>query len=632
MFIVITNSHETHSPHLLAQLLFGLMLLIPLSSPAVTQTQLATGVQAGIGVALDEINNQLYYVEYTGNTLKRINLPPTCGIPSTPACYASIVVVGDGLSHPEDVALDLDNRQAYVTTRDAPGSGGLWRIDIPPDPITTPGPKTLITFNLGAPQQLVLDLPNNKVYTVGYDDGRLREIDLTTGAKLPIVTGLGHPVGLAVTGDGSTAYVTEQDAPPRVSRVDLITNAYMGKIVDGLTAPFFLDWADLSENALYVVERDPANKISRVDLTTSTMNDAVTTLPFRPSSVKVTSNFTALYTATNNELIKAELLTLAGPIFMGVGHVPADKIIDGYATTDPGYFYQVKHSPFGKTLNIFGNLVNFDALGATQYEVEVSKDGGPFEAINRSWNVYKWNTATSEYELTPVAPVPNTTRYEIPLEADGQYHPEFWYPPFLFMRWASGDNGLYEFRVKLYPSVTLPVLANSLILRVDNSAPQAQLNAICQDGVAGLPGDPCYPDKEIKPCDIVSAGPNTYYFKITAYDSNRHLLSYWLRGLWGNNKSQTIYSDNYSHHVNAEGPYAWSGVVNFPVPRSAPGSGGSLINWASQCNCAHTFYLRTWKRTINGYNYVYRDDWHKSVTLNNSSVTCGSAACGFPCP
>jgi DNA-binding beta-propeller fold protein YncE len=629
---VFNTLHATQLHHLLALIFISLIMITSSPASAVTQTQLATGVSAGIGVALDEISNQLYYVEYTTGTLKRINLPPTCGIPSTPVCSTTIVTVADSMSHPEDVALDLGNRQAYVTTRDDPGTGGLWRIDIPSDPITIPGPKTLVTFNLGAPQQLVLDLPNNKAYTVGYDDGRLREINLTTGAKLPMVTGLGHPVGLAVTGDQSTAYVTEQDAPPRVSRVDLTTNTYLGTVVDGLTAPFFIDWADLSENALYVVERDPANKISRVDLATNSVNDAVTSLPFRPSSVQVTQNFTVLYTATDSELVKADLFDLAGPVFMGVGHVPSTNIVDGYATTDPGYFYQVKHSPFGKKLNIYGNLVQFHALGATQYEVEVSKDGGSFEAVNRSWNVYKWNTTTSKYELTPVAPNPGTTRYEIPLEADGQYHPEFWYPPFLFMRWQSGENGLYEFRVNLYPGGTLSAADNSLILRVDNSAPQAQLNAICQDGVSGTPADPCYPDKEVKPCDIVSSAPNSYYFKVTAYDSNHHLLSYWLRGLWGNNKRATIYSDHYDNHVDAEGPYWWSGVFNFPIPRTAPGSGGSPDTWASQCNCAHTFYLRTWKRTINGYHYIYRDDWHKSVTLSNSGVTCGNAACGFPCP
>ena len=537
--------------------------------------------------------------------------------------------------------MDALGRILYVTTRDAPGSGGLWRIAIPPDPITTPAAKTLVTFNLGAPHQLVLDVVGNKAYTVGFDDGRLREIDLTTGAKLAIVTNLVHPVGLAITSDWSTAYVTEQDTTTRLTRIDLSTKTNLGAVVTGLTAPFFLDWTDLTEGALYVVERDPANRISRVDLNTSTVNDAVTTLPFRPSSVKVTQNFAALYTATDGELIKADLFALAGPVFMGVGHVPATEIVDGYASTDPTYFYKVLHSPFGKTLNIFGNLTAFKAQGASHYEVEVSKDGGPFEKLSRSWNVYKWNTVTKKYEITPVAPEPGTTRYVIPLEADGQYHPEFWYPPFLFMRWASGENGMYEFRVNIYSNATIPeadnTLAvaaadNSLVLRVDNTSPQAELVAICQDGVAGPLGNPCYPDKEVKPCDIISSGANTYYFKVIAYDANHHLLSYWLKALWGNNKSEIVYSDNYSNHIDAEGPYAWSGVYNLPIPRSAPGSGGSPSNWNSKCNCAHTFYLYTLKRTINGYNYVYDDNWHKSVTLTNSGVSCGASACGFPCP
>lgn len=629
IFIPILKGLNSH--YRLGAILTGLMLLGANTAMAVTQTQLAAGVQAGVGVALDEMKSQLYYVEYTAGELKRINLPPTCGIPGTPACASSIVTIADGLSHPEDVALDLDNHRAYVTTRDNPGTGGLWRIDIPPDPVSIPGGKTLITFNLGAPQQLVLVLPANKAYTVGYDDGRLREINLTTGAKLPVVTDLSHPVGLAVTSDGSSAYVTEQDAPPRITRIDLTTNTDLGTVVDGLTAPFFLGWTDISERGLYVVERQPANRISRVDLDSNTVNDAVTALPSNPSGIAVAGNASALYTATNSELVKADLFDLAGPVFMGVGHVPATNIVDGYATTDPGYFYQVRHAPFGKTLNIFGNMVNFRALGATHYEVEVSKDGGSFQPVNRSWNAYKWNISTAKYELTPIAPDPGTTQYEIPLEADGQYHPEFWYPPFLFMRWDSGENGLYEFRINLYPAVALSAADNSLILRVDNDPPQARLNAICQDGVAGTLEDPCYPDKEVKPCDIISTGPNTYYFKITAHDGDHHLLRYWLRALWGNNKQETIYSDHYNNHVDAEGPYWWSGVFNFLVPRTASGSGGSPTSWSSKCKCAHTFRLRAWKRTINGYNHVYHDDWHKSVTLDNAAADCGRD-CGFECP
>ncbi|MCP4710304.1 MAG: hypothetical protein GY869_16910, partial [Planctomycetes bacterium] len=110
-----------------------ILMATPGPSFGVTLEQLATGVQTGLGVALDDLNSQLYYVEYITGTLKRIDLPPTCDVPSTPACSSTIVTVADGFSDPMDVALDLDNRLAYVTTSVNPGSGGLWRVAIPPD-------------------------------------------------------------------------------------------------------------------------------------------------------------------------------------------------------------------------------------------------------------------------------------------------------------------------------------------------------------------------------------------------------------------------------------------------------------------------------------------------------------------
>jgi hypothetical protein len=328
---------------------------------------------------------------------------------------------------------------------------------------------------------------------------------------------------------------------------------------------------------------------------------------------------------------------------MGVGNVPADRIINGYATTDPGYFYQVRHSPFGGTLNIFANLVNFRSLGATHYEVQVSKDGGPYSPLGLSWNMYKWNTTTLKNDPAAIAPEPATTKYRIRLEADGTYHSELWYPPFLSMRWPSGENGLYTFTVRIYRktgavytdiSGSLPAALNSLTLLIDNTPATVKLLNICQKGVAGAPGDPCLPDKEVRPCDIVAGPPatNSYYFKLTAYDAGHHLLNYWLSALWGDNKSETLYSDSYGNHVDAEGPYRWSGVANFIVPRDAPASAGSPAAWHAKCNCAHTFYLGSWKRTIDGYNYILYGDYHKSVTINNTTVTCGAGPCGFACP
>ncbi len=241
---------------------------------AVTQTQITSGLQAAIGISIDEVRNQLYFVEYNppGNgKLKRVDLPPQCGTPSTPSCSSTVTVIADSFRHPEDVQLDLDQGLAYVTTRDDPGTTGvLWRVDI------ATGTKTMVTFNLGEPQQFVLDTSNDAAYVVGYVDGRLRRVDLTTGVKVPVFVGLDHPVGIVVTTDGNTAYVTEQGPPARVTEIDLTAGVKVGEVVrDGvagvsLISPFFLAWTDGSRNSLYVVERDPANRVARVDLTTTT--------------------------------------------------------------------------------------------------------------------------------------------------------------------------------------------------------------------------------------------------------------------------------------------------------------------------------------------------------------------------
>lgn len=641
---IIQRQHLAKVKSLFLFLACGILLLARADfSYAVTKTTVATGLSAAVGAAIDESKNQLYYVEYNAGTLRRINLPPQCGHGTpVPSCSSTIVPIATGFSHPEDVQLDMAHGFAYVTTRDDPGTtGALWKVNI------STGAKTMVTFNLGAPQQLVMDTANNQAFVVGYDDGRLRRIDLTTGAKTPIygttpATKLGHPVGLTITKDRKYAYVTEQDAPARISKIDLTIGVKdPNPVVTGLTAPFFLAWTDNSQNSLYVVERDPVNRVSRVDLITSTKYEVVTeTVPppswwWRPTGIVVGSDGMITYVTTDKAIVKVDMVDMAAiltePVFTMVGHVPSTQIIAGYATTDQEYFFYVKHSPFGGTINISGNLIKFKAappsgFGAEYYQVEVRKDGGTFTPLNLSWNAYKFNPVKGEDELVPVAPDPAAPnplagpKYKIPDEYKDPLKATWWKPYFLMMRWPSGENGYYEFRVKLYnvagTPIPLPVLPakNSLIVRIDNTPPDVKILSIWQKGT---------PDKEIKPCDIVSTGNNQYYFKITAYDPNHHLLSYGLSALWGDNKSDTIASDSYDAHDlvpenlvtgkhEGEGPW-WNGVINSKVPATV---------WSAKCNCAHTFYLGAWKRTIDGYNYILYRDYHKSITINNTGTTC----------
>ncbi len=580
------------------------LALLPLITfAAAAQTDLITGVTGAIGGALDEVNSDLYFVDYNAGTLERVALTPACEIAAPNTCARS--VVASGFSQPEDVALDVDHDLAYVTTRVDPGTtGSLWRVDL------ATGVKTLVTFNLGAPQQIVLDVPAGHAYTVGYDAGQLWRIELATGSKSVMVTGLDHPVGLAITADRATAYVTENGTKLRIAEWEIATGTRIDDTLSGLTAPSFLSWTGPTETGLYFTERNPLRRASWVDLPTKTRFDIALGLPAHPSEMVVNQLTGVAYVTTGPKILRLPMAQLPSePVFLGVGHVPWSDIdaTSGYATTAAGYFKQFQDSPFGGTLNIFGNFDNFSAQGgATHYAVEWTH-GAVTTTLKRSWSSYEWNPSISRYELKSVAPIaPGSDLYAIPVL------PSRWYPPFLMMRWPSSGNGLHHFRIKLYrPGGTgyveiLPgpssgdlsasfVANNYLTLRVDNTPPIVDLKQIVQLSS---------PPDAVGVCSIIDTGPNSFQFEVTARDPNGHMLSYSLRALWGKNKSESVFQESQ--------PFPWNGVLNHSVPPIPPATGG----WASKCGCAHTFYLRGWKRTINGYNYILRRDSHQSVTID----------------
>ena len=568
------------------------------SAYAVNVTNVVTGLNGAIGVDLDETNNHLYFVEYNANSLMRVKL--------SVSPYAVDPAISTGLTHPEDVELDMGQGVAYITTRDNPGTGALYKVDI------ATGTKTLITFNLGAPQQLALDVTNNKAYVVGYDDGRLRSINLTTGSKTVIITGLSHPVGLIVTKDKQYAYVSEQDAPARISQIDLTTGTKVREMVlAGLTAPFFMEWTDETENSLYVAERDPINRVSRVDLITETRQDAFTSLPVRPSGITIGNLGSKIYITTNSSVVQASLsLSTSEPGFMGVGHIPVSAInSQGYATTDPGYFFFVKNAPFGGTMNIFGNMTSMMNDQAVYYSVLVSKDGAAPYALTNSWISYKWNSTVNKYKPVKIAPEPGKKYYKIPVEYST--NPGLWYPPYIIMRWPSSENGLYTFTLKIFNSsgveLTPTTVYNSMVLRIDNTPPEVKIHNIFQYKPAKT---------NIEPCVIVDNGLNQFKYKITAYDAEGHLYNYSIRALYGNNLIHSITSDSYNNHITASAPpppysytpVIWNGIINTEVPSSSYDT--------FTCNCAYTFYISAWGRTINGYNRTQYVKHHKSITIN----------------
>ena len=317
-----------HSPRLRTRLrpwALGLCLMaMATAGHALAPTDVASGLAGAIGTAFDPEHNDLYFVEFTAGTLKRIRLTPDCQPRARPPASSP---PWRAASPTRRTSPSTCPTEWYVTTRDDVGTtGSLWRVNL------TSGVRNLVTFNLGAPQQIALDAATDTAYVAAFDLGRVWKVTLGTGVKAPVVSGLGHPVGLAVKADRTRAYVSLQDAPRRVAEYDLATGAHLRDLATGLTAPFFLAWSDPAETALWLLERDPANRLRRIDVTTATSVIVAIDppgLPFRPSAIATSFSGGNAYVTTDSKVVRLALtaLPMGEPVFLAVGHIrrPASR-------------------------------------------------------------------------------------------------------------------------------------------------------------------------------------------------------------------------------------------------------------------------------------------------------------------
>ena len=294
-------------------------------------------------------------------------------------------VLGSGYTNPEDVKASRDGAHAYVTER----SGDLVRVALAS---ANRASATVVASGMTAPQQMFLDETNHAAYVVEFAaSGSLWRVDLTSGTKAAVLSGLENAVGVVLSSDLQSAYVSEQAASGgRVSRFDLGTGT-RHEIVTGLTAPFFLTWLDADQTTLLVAERDPANRVTAIDVTAGTSHVAASGLPARPSSVAMLT-LGQILVCSDKQIEQVDLTGVfqpAGPLLMGIGFVPFDKITAGGmadTTVDPSYFFQVHNVPFAGTLPLMVNHFRAYNDGARFYRVKV--DG---VVHTDPWTDEKWN-------------------------------------------------------------------------------------------------------------------------------------------------------------------------------------------------------------------------------------------------
>ncbi|RUS17758.1 hypothetical protein BC937DRAFT_89520 [Endogone sp. FLAS-F59071] len=210
-------------------------------------------------------------------------------------------ILGEGYNQPEDVVTSADRVHVYITER----SGDLVRAQL------TNGNRaaaTVVSQGLNAPQQLALDETHSYAYVVEFaSPGRLLRIDLHNGAKTTLIGNLQYAIGLLVTPDGETAYVTEQlsNNVGRLSRINLTTKKRQVLYTSSTAPLFFLTWANPSQSAILVTERDPANKVWLIDLTRSPpiVSQLSAPVPPRPSSVAVV--FSSFLLVSSDSIISA---------------------------------------------------------------------------------------------------------------------------------------------------------------------------------------------------------------------------------------------------------------------------------------------------------------------------------------
>jgi DNA-binding beta-propeller fold protein YncE len=509
-------------------------------------------------------------------------------------------VLGVNYHSPLDIVVTSGGRYAYVTE----GEGNLIKVDLNS---ANRNPANIILSGLSQPHQMALDETRNQVYLVEHaSSGNLTRIDLGSKIKTILTGGLQYPFGLLMTKDFNHAYVTELAGVQgmRLSCIDLSTG-FKEVISTGLIASSYLAWADSTESRILITEGDPANRVTLLDLESIPVNATplLTTSPAPRSVAIVLSD--SLIVCCIEEIDQINLddkyFNSSSPLLMGIGFVPKDRIIDGYADTTKNpvtgipedYFFKVKDSPFGGTLPI---MLNHELARKTAKYYSITVDG---IAQTDAWTDYKWDPIKNAFVLTAATQkIGDTTKFLV------RQANELWYNHWLgyFLNTSVLSNGLHTILVSLFKDDGTPLQTqDQLKVMIDNQWPSASIDEIFHDG------------NLVKACDIVKSGSRLFTFHITAQDPEQHLMSWDLTALWGNNKYKLVDSDNYGKHISAA--KKWQGVAagqDVPAkPWDVFVSGDPTSN-----HCAHTFRLSVCDRVINGWNYLHYNEYHKSITID----------------
>ncbi len=279
-----------------------------------------------------------------------------------------------------------------------------------------------------------------------------------------------------------------------------------------------------------------------------------------------------------------------GPVIAGVGLVPASKIVNGYATTDPSYYLPLKNHVFGGTMHLVGNhttLQNLWNQGARKYWIlHREPPGGSFAPVKESWSNYR---SAVPNDILEIFGADNQGRYPLPNPADNYSIKD------LLLQWPSGsyNPGLHDFKAEFFRAdgSSVPAPPQTLALMVDNNWPHVQVIDILHSG------------KSVPACAIehMSSKTDGVTIRFKVWDIEGNLQRYDLLALWGTDESASITSDVYANHAST---VSWQGESQKDSPLFVP-----------PVTCAYQFRVRAWPKTTNGWSTFSGVEATKHVTL-----------------
>lgn len=554
-----------------------------------TGIKLVDNLGGALGCDYIKNKNQLVFVEVNSGRISSI----APGLSNSPQSYK---ILGANYQSPMDIVVASDGRYAYVTE----GVGNLIKVDLDN---ANRNPVNIIVSGLRQPHQMALDETKNQLYLIEYaSSGNLTRIDLASKMKKVLASGLQYSFGLLLTSDFRYAYVTELiQGFGRLVRITLDTG--QKEIVFNGIGQNYLTWADSSESSILIADT-PQGSLSLIDLKSAPIKATpLFTTPANPGGISIAlSNLLLLCCSKEIDQIDLDekYFNSSAPLLMGIGHVPSDHIVGGYADTTKNpvtgvpenYFFSVKDSPFGGTLPIMFNHEKA-RQNAKYYSIKV--DG---TTQTGSWSDYKWDPVKKTFVLTAAMQKPSDmTKFYI------RQASELWYNHWLgySLNTAVLLNGLHTISVDLFKDDGTMVGHDELKVMIDNQWPQASIDQIIHDGNA------------VKACEIVKSGSHLFTFHITAQDPEQHLMRWRLTAYWGENKSKLVDGDDYSNHITPT--KKWLGVASNQNVPAQPWD-AYVPPDATSIHCAHTFRLAVWDRVINGLDYIHYNEYNKSITID----------------